>query len=278
MPDIYCCDCVEGSLKHMEPSSVDLIICDPPFGIGESSFGRYYNRDNSNVVEGYVEIPDKYDIFSMEWIGAAKRILKETGSMYIVSGWTNLADVLNAIDRNNLFVINHIIWKFNFGVFTRKKFVTSHYHILYVKKDKKFKVTFNKSCRFASTQRDQKGGSLVYQDMEDVWVINKEYHRGKKKNNNKLPESLVAKMIQYSSNERDVVCDFFLGNFTTAIVAKKLRRKFCGFEINKKSFDLGMKTLEETKEGDEVGVFPKKEKKIDLFEDENNTENLERDG
>jgi len=263
--NIYCTDCVEGSLKKMQASSVDLIICDPPFGIGESSFGRYYNRDNSNVIEGYVEIPDKYDVFSMEWIGAAKRILKDNGSMYIVSGWTNLADVLNAVNRNNLFVINHIIWKFNFGVFTRKKFVTSHYHILYVKKNKKSKVTFNKSCRFSSEQKDSSGGSLVYQDMEDVWNINKEYHRGVQKNSNKLPESLVAKMIQYSSNEGDVVCDFFLGNFTTAIVAKKLKRIPCGFEINKASFDLGMQTLENTNEGDEVGVFPKSEKKIDLF-------------
>ena len=57
--------------------------------------------------------------------------------MYIFSGWNNLKDILIAIDNVGLTVINHIIWKYQFGVVTKNKFVTSHYHCLYVCKNPK---------------------------------------------------------------------------------------------------------------------------------------------
>ncbi len=77
---------------------------------------------------------------------------------------------------------------------------------------------------------------MNYQDREDVWIINREYKPGQIKNKNELPKSLLTKMIMYSSNEDDIVCDFFLGSFSTAKVAIGLGRKACGFEINPNAF------------------------------------------
>lgn len=234
---IYNEDCINGCPKYFKDESVDLIICDPPFGINESKMDKHYNREESNVIDGYVEAPEDYYKFSLEWLTQAKRILKPNGSMYVISGWTNLIDILNACKSLNLFLINHIIWKYNFGVYTSKKFVSSHYHILYLKKNVKSKPIFNINCRFKRDKKDTNGGSLLYQDMEDVWIINKEYQRGQIKNQNKLPERLLEKIILYSSNPNDIVCDFFLGNFTTAIVSKKLGRIPAGFELNKNAFE-----------------------------------------
>lgn len=93
--------------------------------------------------------------------------------------------------------------------------------------------------------------------MEDVWIINKEYHPGKYKNQNKLPEALVEKMVLYSSNEKDIVCDFFLGNFTTAIVSKKLNRIPYGFELNKNSFDVFLKELQNIRSGSKLNELRK---------------------
>jgi len=56
----------------------------------------------------------------------------------------------------------------------------------------------------------------------------------------------VNKMIQYSSNKGNIVCDFFLGNFTTAIASKKLGRLAVGFELNEKSFEIGLDKLKKT--------------------------------
>ena len=73
--------------------------------------------------------------------------------------------------------------------------------------------------------------------MEDVWYIRKEYKTGEVKNKNELPRALVRKMLQYSSNEGDVVADFFLGGFSTAIEAKAAGRIPVGFEANPLAFN-----------------------------------------
>jgi site-specific DNA-methyltransferase (adenine-specific) len=218
---IYNEDCIVGSKRYIKSDSVDLGIFDPPFGIKETKFDQLYNRNKKNIINGYIEAPNDYYAFSKEWISEAKRILKQNGSMYIISGWSNLKHILNAIDDLDLNIINHIIWKFNFGIATKNKFVTSHYHILYIKKDNSI-PTFNTYCRFGSQEKDQNDKSLNYQDLEDVFIINKEYSPNKIKNQNKLPNALIEKLILYSSNIGDTVCDFFMGNFTTAMVAKKL--------------------------------------------------------
>ncbi len=244
-------DCIEGAKKYIADESVNLIICDPPFGIKESTFGSQYARDSGNILAGYKEAPPEYSKFSYDWMEQCKRTLKKNGSMYIVSGFTNLAHILNAIKALDLKLVNHLIWKYNFGVYTTRKYVTAHYHLLYITKQKA-KPTFNNTCRFNLSQKDNKGGSLLDQDMESVWDIPREFHKNTIKNLNKLPAALIQKMIQYSSNEGDLVCDFFLGNFTTAFAAKSLGRKFSGFEINPAAYNYFIEQYNEAEFGDRL--------------------------
>lgn len=223
-------DCVENNT--IRDNSVDLGIFDPPFGIEEKGFKKHYNRNNNLVIDGYVEAPADYYQFTKDWLSEAKRVLKPNGSMYIISGWS-YSDVIGRVIRElDLVKVNKIIWNFPFGVYTKKKYVTSHYEIFYVKLSKNVKVTFNTNCRFETTTEQ-------YADMQSVWHINKENHRGRKKNSNKLPEALVEKMIRYSSNEEDTVADFFMGNFTILSVCQKLNRKFVGIELNPEAFTEG---------------------------------------
>jgi site-specific DNA-methyltransferase (adenine-specific) len=259
--NIYCEDCIEGAKKYIDDESVDLMVCDPPFGINETSFGKHYKRDEDVVIEGYVEAPADYDRFTFEWMEQAKRVLKPDGSFYIISGWTNLKDILNAGEALGLYLCNHIIWKYNFGVYTKKKFVTSHYHILYYLKSPKARPTFNQYCRFGPSARDGRGKSLNYQDMEDVWVINKEFKQGQKKNKNKLPDALLDKILLYSSNEKDTVCDFFQGNFTTAMSAIRLGRIPVGFELNEEAYNHNMPLLDDIKPGCDLSYV------MDIFND-----------
>ena len=240
-PELYNEDCVTGAAR-IASNSVDLTVCDPPFGIGESSFSTLYNRKAARIIRGYVEAPKDYQSFSDKWIAEATRILKLNGTMYIVSGWTQLRHILNSVEACGLILHNHIIWKYNFGVYTRQKFCSSHYHILRLGKSNK--VKFNRTCRFTPKDRNESGGSLLYQDMEDVWYIKKEYSRGTLKNCNKLPDELVDKMILYSSDPGDLVCDFFLGNGTTAKRALALRRNIVGFEINPVAFRHILRSLQ----------------------------------
>jgi len=207
-------DCITG-INEIPDESVDLIIADPPFGIEFDGTGSQYNRNSALVVTGYQEISQDYDKFTSAWISQLPRIMKETASAFIFSGWTNLKDVLTAIDNANLPLINHIIWKYQFGVYTKKKFVTSHYHILFVAKNPE-KYFFNKIEHYPL----------------DIWDIPRNYQPAQQKNSTKLPENVVIKCINFCSKPGDLIFDPFLGNGTTAVCAKGLFRHFLGFEIN----------------------------------------------
>jgi len=123
--------------------TVDLIITDPPFAIDFKAKKANYNRTASRVLEGYKEIPQKdYSEFTCKWMEQCFRILKENGSMYVFSGWNNLRDILNAIEEVGFTTVNHIIWKYQFGVVTNRKYVTSHYHCLLICKNDKKRIFF----------------------------------------------------------------------------------------------------------------------------------------
>ena len=236
MAEFINADCVAGAIAHLGDASVDLIVTDPPYGIEGDRLHRHYNRDEHFVDDGYVEVDAReYGAFSRAWIAQAERLLRPGGQLYVISGYTNLYDVLGALRETRLREINHIIWKYNFGVYTSSKFVSSHYHILYYAKPGG-KRTFNLQARFALDETAEGGGSRNYRDREDVWIINREYKPGQRKNKNELPKALLEKMIAYSSDEGDLVCDFFLGGGSTAAVAIGMNRRFIGFEISKQTF------------------------------------------
>jgi site-specific DNA-methyltransferase (adenine-specific) len=243
-------DCILGAKKYLKNNSVDLIITDPPYGINGDKLDKHYNRDENNVIDGYVEISEKdYPDFSEKWIVEAERILKPGGSIYIISGYSHLRHILNALAKTDLEEINHIIWKYNFGVHTIRKYISSHYHILYYVKKGKI-PTFNTYAFYSDTEKNEMGGAKNYLDREDVWILNREYKPGQIKNKNELPKSLLTKIILYSSNPEDMVCDFFLGSFSTAKVALGLGREACGFEINKNAFDYQIEEMKKIKKGE----------------------------
>jgi len=242
-------DCIEGARQHLQDNSVDLIITDPPYGIKGDKIHVHYNRKEKNVLDGYVEVPiEQYAEFSQLWINEAERVLRPGGSIYIVSGYSNITDILIALRNTVLDEINHLIWKYNFGVYTSKKYISSHYHILYYTKPGG-EVTFNTHSRFGPAEKDNEDRSLNYRDREDVLIINREYKHGEIKNKNELPMDLIIKLMQYSSNEGDLVVDFFLGGFSTAKTALGMNRSIIGFEINDKSFQYHIKELSYIKPG-----------------------------
>ena len=231
-------------MQQIPKNKFDLVITDPPFAINFKATKANYNRTASRVIQGYNEIlPENYYDFSFNWMSEVFRILKESGSMYVFSGWNNLKDILSALDDVGFTTVNHIIWKYQFGVVTKKKYVTSHYHCLYVcKNDKKRK--FYPFSRFKKDSKTDNGRSLHYKDKEDVWEIKREYWTGKEKTPTKLPADLIKKILLYSSRKNDLVLDPFLGSGQVAVVSKMLGREYYGFEIVKEYYNFAKKRLE----------------------------------
>ncbi len=240
---IYNMDCVEG-MRAMPADIVDLVITDPPFAIEFGPQRSNYNRTPSRVLSGYREIKaDEYLEFTLAWMAQVFRVLKESGSAFVFSGWNNLKDILIAADELGFTTVNHIIWKYQFGVVCKRRFVTSHYHCLYLcKNDAKRKFFLN--ARFGQDARSDDGGSLRYRDLEDVWVIKREYWHGDTKTPTKLPSEIIEKILAYTSERGDLVLDPFLGSGQVAVVASRLGRQYLGFEVVPKYYSFALERLE----------------------------------
>lgn len=240
---IYHMDCVAG-MQMLPNNSIDLILTDPPFAINFKAQRLNYHRIQEHVLRGYNEInPNEYLEFTCKWMNEAYRVLKESGSAFVFSGWNNLKDILIAADEIGFQTVNHIIWKYQFGVVCKRRFVTSHYHCLFLCKDDK-KRKFFRDSRYSAEARADNGGSLRYRDLEDVWYIKREYWHGDTKTPTKLPAELILKILQYTSEENDIVLDPFLGSGQVAVVSKHHGRRYIGFEIVEEYFCFAQERLD----------------------------------
>lgn len=228
--NIYHMDCVDG-MRMLEDESVNTIIADPPFSIKFKGKKANYNRKQSLVIDEYDDILEEdYFDWTFQWLSQAKRILRKDGNIFIFSGWTHLHHVLNAINNTDLILYNHCIWKYNFGIYCSKKFISSHYHILCLCKNEKLKKHFP-NARFNKTEKDEKGRKKYYIDREDVWIINREYWTGETKTPTKLPAEVIEKLIVYSTEENDLIVDPFSGSGQVSWLCKhNLNRHFIAFE------------------------------------------------
>jgi len=192
----------------------DLIFVDPPFGIEFRGNLQTYHRTPDAL--SYVEVSkEEYPSFIKTLARWSYDTLKDSGSMWLLSGWNNLRVVLDAVEDVGFTQLNHCIWKYQFGVFTKKRFTTSHYHMLLLVKDPG-NYTFNKPEHYA----------------EDVWDIKRPYQHRVKTAGNELPDKLVERCVRTSSNKGDLIVDPCLGSGTTMRVCLRMNRRCIGIEIN----------------------------------------------
>lgn len=238
-------DCIAGMAARLPDASVDLVVTDPPFGIEFGAKRANYNRRGERVLEGYSEVKGaEYLDFTRNWLSQVRRVLKPSGSLYIFSGWNYLKDLLIALDELDFNLVNHLVWKYQFGLVTSRKYVTSHYHVLFAGIDEKQR-RFYPYARYDKDERLPEGGSAHYRDKEDVWNIPREYWNGDVKTPTKLPAEIIRKILAYSSMPGDVVLDPFLGSGQVAVVSKLEGRQFCGFELVPDYYNFAKKRLDE---------------------------------
>lgn len=220
-------DCIKLLSKLDEPIA-DLIFADPPFNIGYK-YDRYEDR------KAY----DEYYEWTEAWMKAcAEKALKPTGSFWIAIGDDYAAEVRIIARKLNLTLRNWVIWHYTFGQSTKRKFARSHTHLFYFTRDPKV-FTFNdmavripsaRQTTYADRRADARGKLP-----DDVWSFSRvcgTFNERVKWHPCQMPEKVLERIVEVSSNPGEMVLDPFSGSGTTLVVAARLGRAYVGIDIS----------------------------------------------
>jgi len=251
---IYKGDCRTILNKEIPEESVDLIFADPPYnlsGNGLKWMGNKTGGDWFMVNEKWDQMSEsEYLKFTKEWLEACKRVLKPTGSIYISCTYHNIGELVMTLKALGFTPRNIITWHKNNAMpsMTRRTFTHSCEYVLFFSKGKKW--IFNYVDIKKINPDKAKDGSE--KQMRDLWIMpvvqGKERVRdktGRAAHPTQKPENLLERVILASSNKGDVVLDPFLGSGTTAVIAKKLGRKWIGIETENKYIKVAEKRIKE---------------------------------
>ena len=236
-------------LKKIPSKSFDLVFADPPYNM---QIGESLRRPDSSKVKGVHDKWDQfqsfshYDKFCKTWLVECKRILKDNGSIWVIGSYHNIFRLGYHLQNLDYWILNDVIWRKNNPMpnFRGTRFTNAHETLIWASKDKKSKYTFNYQSLKCLNDDLQ---------MRSDWMLpicsGKERLKknGKKVHSTQKPEALLHRILLATTNKGDVVFDPFMGTGTTAVVAKKLGRKYYGIEKDKKYFDAAYSRINKTK-------------------------------
>jgi site-specific DNA-methyltransferase (adenine-specific) len=223
------------TLAAMDAESVDLIFADPPYNLSNDGITCHAGRQVS-VNKAEWDKSRGFDVdyqFHYEWINACNRILKPNGTLWISGTYHSIYACGHVLQQQGWHLINDIIWyKPNAAPnLACRQFAASHETLLWAKKNKKAKHTFNYSLLKEGSYPKDKLKNPNKQ-MRSVWSIStpsaKEKTHGK--HPTQKPLELLNRIVIAASNEGDVILDPFCGSATAGVAAIANRRKFIGID------------------------------------------------
>jgi adenine-specific DNA-methyltransferase len=236
---IYPGDCL-GFLNKIPDESIDLVVSSPPYNIGKTINDR-------QPLEQYLD-------WQKEVLTECNRVLKHTGSIFWEIGayigndgahipldikFFPIFEDLGMIPRNR------IIWIRPHGMHAKNKFSGRHETILWFTKTMDYKFfldpikvpqKYDNKKHWKGEKKGEYSCDPKGKNVGDVWAFRNVRHNHEEDtiHPSQFPEDLIERIILATTEPYDVVLDPFMGTGTTAVVAKRFNRYFCGAEIDKK--------------------------------------------
>ena len=255
---IICADNLE-LMKSLPAGSCDLIYADPPFFTGK-------RREPASGRHGFADSwPGGLDAF-LSFLGPRltemRRLLKPTGTLYVHLDWHAVHYVKVMLDE--LFgyenFLNEIVWSYRTGGRSASWFARKHdtllayarhigRHKFHVLRDGVFRTDGLNYDEAGRPYKNTRAGRLYFHPdgpaMTDVWEIPflSTVSRERVSYPTQKPEALLARIIRASTDEGDVVADFFCGSGTTLAVARRLGRRWFGCDASSAAVRLANQRL-----------------------------------
>ena len=244
-------DCLEA-MRKIKDNTFDMIFADPPYNM---QLQNELYRPNKTKVDGVDDEWDQfdsfgaYDQFTMSWLGEAKRVLKKTGTIWVIGSYHNIFRVGCTMQNLGYWILNDVHWiKSNpMPNFRGVRFTNATETLVWAVKDKMVKnYTFN----YAEMKEHNEG-----KQMRNDWYFSicngKERlkdEEGVKVHSTQKPLPLLERIVLASTNKGDWVFDPFGGTCTTGVAAYKHGRNFTVIERDENYIDLSLKRFDSFKD------------------------------
>jgi site-specific DNA-methyltransferase (adenine-specific) len=253
---LYQASCLEV-LESLPEDSVDMIFADPPYNLSNGGMSLHagkrvsVNKGDWDKSKGF---SNDYE-FHYNWLEACKRVLKPGGTLWVSGTYHSIYQCGSAMQALNYHILNDIVWfKPNASPnLACRCFTASHETLIWARKDKKGKHTFN----YKTIKNDDWPEDLLkvpQKQMRSLWSVvkvgtPKPSEKVHGKHPTQKPIELLRRIVLASTNEGDLIIDPFTGSSTTGMAACINNRKFIGIDLNKEYLDLSIKRYKDaTKE------------------------------
>jgi len=236
---LYNEDCIRA-MKRLTSDSIDLILTDPPYNLGNFMKDRDTNlkkmRDNFFAAAGWDNLSfEEWEKSMDNFFEEAVRVLKKGGAMLVFMSIIKVETLIKIAERHGLYYKTTGIWH-KLNPMPRNMnlhFVNSTEAWVYFTYKKKT-GTFNND------------GKVLHDFIETAVAANGERKYGK--HPTQKPVQLMEFFIKVLTNEGDTVLDPFMGSGSTGVAAKKNNRNFIGIEIDENYFQIATRRIQEVKE------------------------------
>ena len=240
-------DCV-AALEALPDQSVDVIFADPPYNL---QLGGALHRPDQSLVDACDDEWDQfasfqaYDAFTRAWLLACRRVLKPSGTIWVIGSYHNIFRVGATLQDLNFWILNDIVWRKTNPMpnFKGRRFQNAHETMIWATRDPKAKgYTFNYDAMKAANDDVQMRSDWLFPICSGGERLKGD--DGKKVHPTQKPEALLARILMASSKPGDVVLDPFFGSGTTGAVAKRLGRHFVGIEREQAYIDAARERID----------------------------------
>jgi DNA modification methylase len=238
-------NCIEV-FETLPQGSIDLIFADPPYNLQLQN--ELFRPDQSRVngVEDtwdQFESFEAYDRFSREWLSACRRVLKDTGTLWVIGTYHNIFRLGAILQDLDYWILNDVVWvKSNpMPNFRGVRFTNAQETLIWAQKRRGASYTFNHQDIKAlngDLQMRSDWHLPLCTGRERIKVNGSKAHAAQK------PETLLYRVVLSSTNPGDVILDPFFGTGTTGAVAKKLHRHWIGVERDPKYAEIARQRIE----------------------------------
>ena len=225
---LFLADGIKG-LAKLPDNTIDIIVTNPP----ESPWKEASERNPPLTLQEYYQWNEK-------WLEQSFRVLKPTGSIYLICGW-RYSGMYHALLSNNFNIQSRITWRNNQAKDQPRLVIWRNVlsDIWFATKTNEFMFDQKKVSSLKEAEQKQELNNF-WADIIDIQIGAKnQFERGK-------PEEVLKRIFTVSSFKLNWVVDPFMGRGSVGIMAKKTGRRFIGFETDQDQLLMAMKRIDQT--------------------------------